>query len=152
MSNRKYTCGTILPSGCVLYTGNFPDFIDSENLDCDLNLDDILEQYGTQLDSILASLDFTGLDKKCYDFTPATVKAKELHQLHINKVCDLEDRLDDLETLVTELNIGSKLITIDLDCLTPAAAPCAQGTNTYSLLSILQILVNEICEIKSQLT
>jgi hypothetical protein len=149
--NLKYTCGQILPSGCVIYTGEFPDFIDEEELDCDLNLDEVLKLHGEKIDLLLAGNDFTQLDKKCLDFTPATVTAKQLHQVEINKICDLADQLEDLEALLTGLNIGAQLITIDLDCLTPVASPCAQGVNTYTLLSILQIFRAEICAIKDHL-
>ena len=150
-TQRKYTCGQILPSGCIIYSGDFPQFIDEQSLECDLNLDEILKLHGEKIDQLLSSNDFTGLDEKCLDFNPSTIDAKTLHQLEINKICDLDTTLSSLVSTVENLNIGSKLITIDLACLTPVASPCSQGTNTYTLLSILQIFKNEICAIKSYL-
>jgi hypothetical protein len=149
--NIKYTCGDTFPSGCVLYSGEFPDFIDSEEFNCVLNLDRIMELYGGKIDSILSDINLTTLSTQGLSFNPATVTVKELHQVEINKLANLESRLATIESAVGNLNIGSKLITINLDCLTPQAAPCAQGTNTYTLLSILQIFRAEICAIKNHL-
>lgn len=148
---RKYTCGQITPSGCILFTGDYPSFIDEDSLDCDLNLDELLKVYGEKVEDILASLDFTSLDKECYSFDPDTVTSAGLHQQHISKVCVLESAVDALQTSLSSLNIGTYTLTIDLDCLTPAASPCAQGTNVYSLISLIQLFKAEICAIKDHL-
>jgi len=146
---RKYTCGDIIPSGCVLYTGDFPNFINESSLECDLNLDEILKEYGNKIDTLFSGNDLTTLTKECFDFNPATITPKALHQLEISKICALGDQINDLQNLLTNLNVGEQLVTIDLGCLTPQANPCAQGTNTYTILSILQVMKNEICTIKS---
>lgn len=146
---KKYTCGSTFPSGCVTYTADLPGFISEDDVSCDANLDEIFVKYGITVDALLDSNDFTGLDKKNFSFNPATVKAKELHQEEITKIFDLRTELDSLTTSFNNLNIGSKLITLNLGCLTPAAAPCAVASNTYTLISILQLLAAEICLLKN---
>lgn len=149
MKDCKFTCPEILPSGCIPYTGEVPCFMDTE--ECRIMIDDVLEQTGEQVCDILDQIDLTGLNKLCLDFTPATVTVKALHQVEINKICALDTALTALQAQFEALNIGDELITIDLDCMTPVAAPCDQGTNTYTLLTILTIFRDEICNIKSQL-
>jgi hypothetical protein len=143
----SYTCGVPLPSGCVLYTGDIPSFI--TDAPCDASLDFILEQHAEQIETILASIDLSDLTKGCFTFTGTTVKA--FAQETITKVCVLETSVLALESAIDNLNIGSELITIDLQCLTPLAAPCASAVNTYTLLSVLNLLVSEICLIKTTL-
>lgn len=147
MSQKTYTCSVIQPSGCVLYTGTFPAFIDESALSCIPNLDDIFSKYGVAVDAINDSIDLSGVNKRCFSFTGS--KVKDFAEETIEKVCALETSLENLSALITGLNIGNHLITIDLKCLKPAASPCSQGTDTYSLLAILNILVNEICLLKN---
>lgn len=147
--NQKYGTGQAFPSSSVLFTGTLPAFITPESISCDANLDEILFKMNAKLQLLLDGNDFKDLDKKCFDFNPLTVTAKELHQKEIDKICTLESQLSILMDEVDGLNIGSKLINIDLHCLTPQAAPCLVGNNTYSLISILNLLVNEICLLKN---
>lgn len=145
----RYGTGVAYPSSSVLFTGQLPEFISSDvTLPCDANLDEIVERMNDELQLLIDGNDLTELDKKCFDFDPSEVKINELHQLEIDKICSLETTLNELVDTVEDLDIGSKIIEIDLDCLTPEAAPCAVGTNMYSLISILNILINEICLLK----
>lgn len=148
-NDSRYKCGEIYPSSCVLYTGDLPTFIVADSIPCDANIDDVIEQMNIKLSLLLDGNNLTAIDKKCLVFDPATVTIKGLHQVQITKICDLNSRLGTLELLVGNLNIGNELINIDLGCLAPQAAPCAQGTNLYSLVSILTVLKNEICTIKT---
>ncbi|GEM_PF-2334906 len=146
MGNKTF-CGNIFPSGCVLFTGVVPSFINADSLDCDAMLDDVLNLTNDKLQELFDGTNLTDIDAKCFNFTPATGTIKELHQEEIDKICDLRTRLSYLETALGDLNIGSSLITLDLKCLTPQGVPCLQGTNTYSLLSILSIFRDAICDL-----
>lgn len=137
------------PSGCIIYTGALPNFIIDPS--CNLNLDELLEAHADEIGGLLDSAKLSDLDKHYLNFNPATVDLKGLHQIQIDALQDHQTRISALETELAGLNVGNKLVQINLSCLTPTAAPCAQGTNTYSLVSLLTILVNEICQIKSQL-
>lgn len=148
MSNSiSYTCGVPIPSGCVTFTGEIPSFI--TDAPCAPSVDFILEQHADQIVALLDSTGLSGLNKGCFTFTGG--KVKDFAQEAITKICVLETSVLALQAAVANLNIGAELITIDLDCLTPQAAPCASGTNTYTLLSVLNLLVAEICLIKTTL-
>jgi hypothetical protein len=147
----KYTCGTILPSGCVIFSGDLPSFIPEDDASCKFNLDDVLKAHADKISLILSNLDLKSLDKKCLVFDPLTVTPKALFQIQIDKICSMSTSLTALEAAFTNLNIGEETVTIDLGCLTPAASPCSHGSNTYTLYSLLMLFKNEICNIKAQL-
>lgn len=151
MSISKYTCGETPLSGCVLFTGELPTFIPESSITCIRTLDEILAAHADQIQLLLASNDFKLLDKKCYSFNPLSVTAKQLHQAHIDKNCELSAALAALTLRLDNLNILEEVVDFDMGCLTPAASPCAQGTNLYTILSILTVFKNEICNIKAQL-
>lgn len=149
MVTKKYTCGTIIPSGCVPYTGSLPDFIDPDDIDCDANIDEIFDAYGDKIDEILAGLDLTNLTPGCLIFDPATVTSKDLHTLEIEKLCDHETRISDLEEEFTDLNIGNLTVgPVDLGCLATDAAPCEGPANVYSLISLIRLFASELCVVK----
>lgn len=147
--NIKYTCGVSLPSACVFFTGEFPSFIPADSVSCDANLDEILSKYGVEIEKLIDTTDLSGLDKGSYTFTSG--KVKDFAQETVDKIGDLETLLTSLQTSVQTLDVGAQLVTIDLKCLKPVASPCEVSNNTYSVLSVLNILVNEICLIKSHL-
>lgn len=151
MVTKKFTCGDTFPSGCIIYTGNLPAFIPASTISCDASVDEVLEKYGEAIDGILDNIDLTGLDPKCFDFEPNTIKLRELEQLQINKICDHEDRISTLETDLGNLDIGDHLIEMDLLCLASDAAPCQTLPNIYTLQSILNVLLQEVCLLKQEI-
>lgn len=148
---KKFTCGSSFPSGCIIYTGNLPSFITPDSVDCDASLDDILNKFGSKIDNILANIDLTAIDRKCLDFDHNTITVKGLHQIEINKLCDHETRITDLETVLSSVNIGTQPIVIDLQCLTTAAIPCSTAANTYPLVAVLTSMIAKICSLQAQL-
>lgn len=147
----KYTCGNIFPSGCIIYTGRVPTFGDQDLFECDPRLDDIVDAIIEEVETILVGIDLTDIDPKCYEFDTRNVTIKEFVQETIDTVCNHETRIETLEGQLEDLDISDLEIEIDLDCLTPLAAPCEQGTNTYTLLSLLSLFKSEICAIKDYL-
>lgn len=147
--NVKYKCGEVQPSGCVTFTGSFPGFIDEDSLPCNPNIDTLFELYGTEIDRLAAQLDLRALDKKCLDFDPETVSVHGLFQKHTDKICELNTALAALQTLVNSNNITQKQVSLDLKCMKPPVNICGLPTDTYTLGAVLNILVNEICKLKS---
>ena len=147
--NIKYTCGVSLPSACVFFTGDFPSFISEDAVSCDANLDEILSKYGVEVEKLIDTTDLSALNKGSYVFTSG--KVKDFAQETVEKVSELEALLTSLQTSIQTLNVGAQLVTVDLKCLKPVASPCEVSGDTYSMLSVLNILVNEICLIKSHL-
>jgi hypothetical protein len=148
---NKYSCASIVPSSCVVYTGSKLAFLsDDEQPECDANLDDIIDKIGDAIDTIKQAVDVTNHVAACMTLsTPKTVKS--VLQNHADKICALDASIQSLVTQWAAFDIANELITIDLGCLAPAAAPCQVGTNTYTLISILNLFRTEICAIKTHL-
>lgn len=147
---KNYTCGTIIPSGCVPYTGSdLTCLINPATLPCDASMNDVVFQLDAAIKTLQNSNNFTTLNPLCLTFDPATVTAVQLHQLEITNICGLQASLTALQTIVDNLNIGNELIDINLQCLTPSAAPCLVPPSSYSLLSILNVIISEVCALKT---
>lgn len=149
---KTYTCGQIFPSGCVIYTGDLPNFIPEASIDCEASLSVILEKFGDKVDFILTGTDLTQIDKKCFDFDPSLITIKELEQLQIDKICEHETEISAIQTELDNLDIAGSIIQIDLGCLADEAAPCEEGEDSYTLISILTTFKNAICDLRDQIT
>ena len=64
----RYGTGEAFPSSSVLFTGELPDFILSDSLPCDADLDEVIEKMNNKIQILSDSNDFTELDKGCLDF------------------------------------------------------------------------------------
>lgn len=144
-------CGEVLPSACVTFTGDKPSFVLDADFPCTVNVDDIIKQLAITIQKILTSIDYTGLQKRCLTFDPATVTSKQLEQIEIDEICALKASLQTLQTQLDGLNIATKLITLNLGCMTPVSNPCSSTLNSYSLYYILNTLVTNVCAIKQNL-
>lgn len=154
-SNSKYNCGTIVASSCVPYSGSQLTFLTTVELEafpCNANINDVVFYIDKYVKKLADGNDFTELDKDCLEFDPATVTAKDLHQIEITEICLLKGIVDGLQEQLNDLNIGAEVIEIDLGCMTPNAAPCALDTNTYQLLTILQLFRDKICDFESRIS
>lgn len=146
-------CGTILASSCVHYTGKDFTFMKPEDaLECNASVSDAFQLVDKYLKPLVDGNDFTDLDKDCLDFDPATINAKGLHQLEITEICLLKSQITALQTQVNNLNIGNEIITINMQCLSGDAAPCASGVNQYQLIAVLNTLVSKICEFETRIS
>ena len=143
--DNRHTCGPTMSSACVWYTGQFPKFINQDDLTCKVNLNDILKLYGDKIDAIIADTDISSLNPRCLGYDTSDITHVKLEDIQNAAICDLKTTVDVLNTTVTNLNIGSQLITIDLKCLSENAGPCEVGTNTYTLTSILNLIIAQIC-------
>lgn len=147
----KFTCGNIVPSSCVPFTGKDLKFLSVEDqIECDANVDEVVDKISIAIDDIQKAIDVANHTATCLTLTnPKTVKS--VLQAQSDKICALNASVTALQQQLSSLNISSELITIDLGCLAPAAAPCQAGTNTYTLISILTLFKNEICAIKTEI-
>jgi hypothetical protein len=147
----RYTCGTIVPSSCVPYTGvKLPFLSDAEQPECDANLDEVLELFGKAVDALKKATDTSTHNTNCLSVT-GDKNVKTILQAQTDKICALNASITAIQQQVAGLDISDDLITIDLGCLSSAASACQTGTNKYSLLSILTLFKSEICAIKTKL-
>lgn len=149
--DSKNNCGTVIPSTCVIYTGKLPKFFEKKDVCSILNINDVFEQYGEKLDILLEQNDVKTLDKKCLGYDQATITIKKLHQIEINEICGLKAKVETLEDLLDNLNIGEQLINIDLKCFEAENLPCQVQNDVYTLISVLNIIISELCDMKAKI-
>lgn len=149
---KKYTCGSIIPSSCVPYTGKDLKFLAlNDQPACDANINEVFDKIGNEIFDINTAIDVTNFNVFCLTGLPSTKTIVNITQANTEKICGIEAQLQALSSQFADLSIGSEQITLNLGCLAAAAAPCQVSTNTYSLVSVLTLLVNEICAIKTEL-
>lgn len=141
-------CGTIISSKCIPYQGSVLTIIPTNlpsPLPCNANLNDVISLFDTTLKKLMDGDNLTTLNVRCLSFNPATVTPVQLHQIEIDTICALQSSLTALTTQVNTLNIASMPIAINLQCMAPAAAPCLSPAGTYTLIAVLNAMVNKIC-------
>jgi hypothetical protein len=147
----KYTCGIIVPSTCVPYQGKDLKFLSVDDQPaCDANIDDVFDKISIAIDNLQQATDMATQTLSCGTL-PTTKTVKTVLQAHADKICALSATVTALQNQIAGQDIANELITINLGCLASSAAPCQQGTNTYSLISILSLFASEICAIKTEL-
>lgn len=151
MAARQYSCGDLIASSCIPFTGKDLSFLDGgDQIACDAFLNDVIEEISDAIDIIQTKSDVSTLTASCITFTsPRTVKS--VFQDYGTKICVLNASLTALTTQVNNLDISTELITLNLGSLAAAAAPCLVSANTYTLVSILQLFANEIIAIKTEI-
>lgn len=148
MGRHNFHCASINFSRCTQYTGKQHECLGE--FECDVNLDEYLEKVGDAICALQSAVDIHTLQSTCITLpNPKTIVGS--FQAINDKVCALQAIITALQTQVANINIANNLINIDLKCLSAAAAPCAVATNQYSLISILNLLVTQICAIKTHL-
>lgn len=144
--DNRETCGTLLPSSCIPYTGQVNTSIE-DNLPCRPNINDILKNIQNLIDKINNSLgDNTTLDPTCLTFTPSTVTQVQLNQLLITEICELKTAVQALQQPIDPDTIN---IAINLLCLVdPGCTPQTE----YTLTEILVKLVTAYCDLLTRVT
>src|ERR1700749_377269 len=123
----KYTCGNIVPSSCVPFTGKDLKFLSvDEQPACDANIDDVFDKISIAIDALKQATDMATQTLSCRTL-PTTKTVKTVMQAHADKICALSAVVTALQSQLAGLDIADELITINLGCLAPSAAPCQQG-------------------------
>lgn len=149
--SKKFTCGSIVPSACVPYSGKDLAFLTTEEQPCcDANLDDVIDLIGDAIKDLEDNTDVSNHTLGCLSVT-GDLTLKKLDQAQTDKICALDAQLSALTEQFNDLDIAQEHITIDLGCLNSVGSPCQIATNTYTLISILTLFKSEICAIKSHL-
>lgn len=147
----RYSCGSIIPSECVPYTGNKLRFLaDDKQPDCDANINDVFHLHAIAIDELKKATDVSGINKQCLTVASGAT-LKTFLQAQTDKLCAVSAKVEAITSQVNGSLLGDSLVTIDLKCLAAAASPCQVSTNTYKLSAVLNIIVSEICAIKQEL-
>jgi hypothetical protein len=149
---QKYTCGTIVPSSCVPYTGKKLAFLeDAAQPECDANINDVVDKIGAAIKDLKDTIGTAEHDLYCSNYTITDTSVKGLLQAHADKICSIDNYAQNIQNTLNELNVGNYLVSLNLGDLASAASSCEVQINTYQLISVLSLLVAEINAIKTHL-
>lgn len=144
--DNRESCGTVVSSSCVNYTGE----IDLESLkdQCPINLNDVLEELLSLVAELQKGTDVKDLDLSCLAGSafPSTLTSAELLKLLLDKICEILLEIEDLKAQVA--NPLTAVVTIDLSCFSDN--PCYADKQEYTVFEIITILVSELCNLKTK--
>lgn len=154
------SCDQLIPSMCVLYTGELSKD-SSLNLDCNANLNDVIFEIDSQLIKLLGEYGIPLIDintaNACNIQEFKDLNTNSTYRVSIDKarttstvvqlikvVCDLHDRVTTLED---ECCWGSPLKDIDLHCLPKIYDdPCGGVNEIKTYKDLLQALIIKLCQ------
>lgn len=136
----KCNCGTHQNARCVYYDAYLPKYSKLDE-DC-VNIDETTGELYENQEKILDSIDLVKLGKKCIDYSEfqeeGSLKVKEAFLTLENEICELKNKKNDDSCCVD-------LDKIDFKCLSD---PC--NNEITSLKNLLQVLINEVCNLKNK--
>lgn len=142
--NKKSLCGGILSSSCVVWEGGWNDVIKQEELGCDASVEDVVLKISEDVDDINKELDLSLFNAGDLSFDKNTQKVKDLLQVLASNINNLNASIVTLQNQIDDIVAGNINVTVDLACLSSEIDNC-QTPPTYSLTSILELLINKQC-------
>lgn len=144
------TCGTIVSSACVNWTGDISDFpcITVPNGFCIDSLDDLLTLFGNEICSLNSQIDLSKLDPNCLTLTTPYTINSVVQQL-VNSFCPI---ITQVNTITTELtNILTIPFSPSLLTWGPCFSfgPCSDVSEMDNLLNVLNQLIDKICSVST---
>jgi hypothetical protein len=150
----KNGCGPVTTTACVFFSGEKLSIMGDRDLPCAATTDDVIAEFDAAVKKLMDGNDFTHLDvPTCFTFDPLTITAATLHQIQLSKICEDSAAIGELQSTLSTFDIGSKNIEIELpECLQAGSAPCATATNTYTLLSLLNLFAAMLCDHETRIS
>lgn len=101
-SKVKHTCGSIKGfAKCIKYEKEVPSFSELFGNDCK-DIEQVAEDLYEILGKLKQDADVSGLLNGCITFTGTKTLSSVIEDMYL-KICDLEQRLNDQQELITEL-------------------------------------------------
>lgn len=143
--NSSDSCGIILSSNCVDYSGQELKSIGKEVDQCNLTVSDVAELIDKELKKLKDGLDTKKIAKLCIN----SIDKEDTIVLVINKliteICSLTKELEDTKQSLKEIDVLSSIVDIDSNCL--SGTHCSTDP---TLRSLLIKIISELCLLKSQ--
>ena len=137
----KCNCGTRQNARCVYYDAYLPKYSKLDE-DC-VNIDETTKELYENQEKILDSIDLVELGKKCIDYSEFqegdSLKVNEAFLTFEKEICELKNKKND----------DSCCIDLDKIDFKSLSDPCNNEIN--SLKDLLQVLINEVCNLKNQI-
>ena len=142
----KHNCGIKTPSRCVFYDLDLPEFSKLSILNECITIEETTNDLYNITDLVLSSIDTKELGKQCLKYKVSQNKYKPFEDIIFIKdiLLKFEEEICELKN-ETDSNSNDSL-ELDFKCLTN---PCNNEIN--SLKDLLQILINEVCNLKNQI-
>ena len=140
----KHNCGIKTPSRCVFYDLDLPEFSKLNILNDCITIEETTEDLYNLTDLILSSIDTKELGKQCLKYKVSKNKYKPSEDIIF-----IKDILLKFEEEICSLKNNNKT---EVDIIKNLDFKCLQGpcdNNIDSLETLLQVLINEICNLKS---
>ena len=140
----KHNCGIKTPSRCVFYDLDLPEFSKLNILNDCITIEETTEDLYNLTDLILSSIDTKDLGKQCLTYKVSQNKYKPSENIIF-----IKDVLLKFEEEICSLKNNNKT---EVDIIKNLDFKCLQGpcdNNIDSLETLLQVLINEICNLKS---
>lgn len=140
----KHNCGIKTPSRCVFYDLDLPEFSKLNILNDCITIEETTEDLYNLTDLVLSSIDTKDLGKQCLTYEVSQNKYKPSENIIF-----IKDVLLKFEEEICSLKNNNKT---EVDIIKNLDFKCLQGpcdNNIDSLETLLQVLINEICNLKS---
>lgn len=147
ITNKK-NCSTVLSSSCLNWSGYKLKSFDISSNNCQLNIDDIILNIDDLLYKINQSVNVDDLNKNCL-LVEDTTKLSSYVKALIKDYCILKQEFNTLKSEFDNLDIFSKELNIDINCVTNSNN-CGTG-NVHKLSSLIKTLFDELCVIKNKI-
>jgi hypothetical protein len=146
-TDNRNTCGTVVASACVPYTGSDLTSFDVDNLPCNPNINDIFKELDVLIKNLKEEVSVENVELGCLENCNCSVnRIDELFNLIISKICLLQESVTALNEKYD--NIGLAKVVVDLACFNN---PCFNASNNeHTILEILMLLLSEVCQLKNK--
>lgn len=141
----KHNCGIKTNARCVFYDLSLPETSKLKMVEDCLTVEETTEDLYNLVDYILESIDTSGLGEKCLTYKKSKSKYNPLVDVVYIKdvLLKLEDEICKLKE-IKDVTLDDVLANLNFKCLTD---PCDENITT--LTQLLQILIDEICKLKT---
>jgi hypothetical protein len=147
-AKNKNTCSAVISASCVLWPGYKLESFDYTNVQCVLQVDDIILSIDKLLNKINKAISTNDLTRQCL-IVEDTEKLNSYVKSLVSNYCQLKEDFDTLKEDFDNLDVFQKVLNIDLSCIL-GQYNCTPG-NEHKLSFILSTLAKEICSLKTQI-
>ena len=140
----KNTCGIKTPSRCVFYDLDLPEFSKLSILNECITIEETTNDLYNITDLVLSSIDTKELGKQCLKYKVSQNKYKPFEDIVFIK--DILLKFEEEICSLKEKNTSNdNSLELDFKCLTDSC-----NNQITSLKDLLQVLINEVCNLKTQ--
>jgi hypothetical protein len=141
MGNKR-TCGIIVPSSCVPWTGGVLLSFDIKPL-CDPVVEEVILELDKVLGEIKKSLDVTKISPDCY-VVPTSKQWYDVASNIYHELCVLKQQIQALQP--NAVDVGSMPITVNLECM---AGAC--NVMPVPVSQLFELILHRMCAMEARL-